>query len=343
MIIFVLLLGILSFYKCKPLLSGEFYKDYSSIDQTRAINGICIMLILLSHTFAKVSSSDIFDEIYIPMRTFLGQFVVVPILFYSGYGIMESLSKKGSYLKNFPTKRFLNLAVRFAIITIVYIIMHLCLGSKYSPLYMLLSFTGITSIGNGGWYMLSTFVFYISVILCFNIFKKNKVIAVIAVNLCLVTLMVAEIMMGFPTYYYSTTIFLGVGMVYSLLKGQFDKIVMKNNFIWCMVFLIGIAGFIFAKKYMDVSPLFYPIWSGFGMLMILCFTMKVKIQNAALIWLGQTIFFNFTLQGIPQIIFTKILSNNYLIYILTIITALFLTYFADFLFTKGEKALRKVK
>lgn len=343
MIIFILLLGILAFYKCKPLLNGEFYKDYSSIDQTRAINGICIMLILLSHTFAKVSSGDIFDEIYIPMRTFLGQFVVVPILFYSGYGIMESLSKKEAYLKNFPSKRFLNLVVRFAIITIVYIIMHLCLGSEYSPLYMLLSFTGVTSIGNGGWYMLSTFVFYISIILCFNIFKKNKVIAAIAVTICLIALMFTEILLDFPTYYYSTTIFFAIGMFYSLLKENFDKIVMKNNVIWLAVLLIGILGFIFTKKYMDMSPLFYPIWSGFGMLMILCLTMKVKIQNVALIWFGKTIFFNFTLQGIPQIIFTKILSNNYLIYILTIIVALFLTYFADFLFAKGEKALRKVR
>ena len=132
MIIFIVLLFILCCYKIKTLCNKQFHQDYIGIEQTRSINGIFILLILLSHTFAKVSTQGILDEIYSPMRVFLGQFVVVPFLFYSGYGIMESIGKKENYIKTFPQKRFLKIAVQFCVITIVYVVMHLLLRSEYT-------------------------------------------------------------------------------------------------------------------------------------------------------------------------------------------------------------------
>ncbi len=337
MIVFVALLFMLALYKCKPLFNSSFHTGYASIGQSRSINGIFIMLILLSHTFAKVTPSGVFDVAYQPLRIFLGQFVVVPFLFYSGYGIMESLSKKASYLKTFPKKRLLKLFIKFAIITVLYIVMHLCLQSDYSVTNILLSFSGITSIGNGGWYMLSTFFFYIAVIVCFNCFKKNRALAVMAVTVCLVGLAVVQILLDFPTYYYNTTVFFAVGMFYSLLKGKFDALVMKNNIVWCTVFILSTVGFAFLKALINKSVLFYPIWCGVGMLMLLCLTMKVKIQNRALDWLGKNVFYIFTLQGISQIIFTKFLTNNVLIYILVIVVTILLTYLADRLFSLADK------
>lgn len=341
MILFVILLLFLALYKCKPIFNNGFYEDYASREQSKAINGIFIVLILLSHTYAKGCSGDMLDKAYEPLRTFLGQFVVVPFLFYSGYGIMESLSKKDGYLKTFPKQRFLKIFVQFSIITVAYIVMHLCLGSSYSIKRILLSFVGITSIGNGGWYILATFFFYAQILVWFNIFKKQKVLATLGVMASIVALIICEILLDFPTYYYNTVIFFSVGMIYSLLKPYFDQIVMKNNIVWASVFIVSLLGFCFLKNAMEISVLFYPVWCGFGMLAILCLTMKVRIQNRALDWLGATLFFNFTLQGIPQILFTHFLDNYYLIYILVIITTLILTYAVDKVFQKGENFLQK--
>ena len=340
MIIFIGLLLLLALYKCKPKFNKEFYADYASGVQTRSINGICIMLILFSHTFAKVAPMGVFDTIYEPMRIFLGQFVVVPFLFYSGYGIMESINRKENYIKTFPKKRFLKIVIRFAIITILYIILHIILGTQYSIPHILLSFTGVTTIGNGNWYILSTFVFYISIILCFNLFKTNKILATIGVTVCLIILMIIEILFDFPSYYYSTTIFFAVGMFYSLLKKPFDRIVMKNNVVWASCLVISVLGFVFSKVLVDKLVVFYPMWCGFGMLMILCTTMKIKIGNKALIWLGETTFFNITLQGLSQIILVKYLTNNYLIYILVTIISLVLVWVVDKLFKKGENYIK---
>ena len=338
MIIFVAILFLVALYQCKPRFDRGFYEDYASRDQTLAINGLCIALILLSHTFARLHPNDLFDKAYEPMRLFLGQFVVVPFLFYSGYGMMESLTKKEGYLKTFPKKRFLKIVVQFFIITVLYIVMHLLLKSDYSWAKMLLSFTGITSIGNGGWFILSLFFFYAMILVWFHIFRNNKVLAVVGVALSFVALMVVEVLLGFDTYYYNIVYFFPVGMFYSLLKKPFDRFVMKNNFIWGAVFLVSLLGFCFVKQ---ISSMLYPVWCGFGMLAILCLTMKVKIGNKALLWLGATAFFNFTLQGIPQTIFSKYLTNNYLIYVFVIVTALLLTAGGNYVFEKLPSKRRK--
>lgn len=343
MLIFIILLFIVSLYKCKPISNGIFYEDYCSISQTKSINGIFIILILLSHTFARVSTScGVLDDIYFPFRTFLGQFVVVPFLFYSGYGIMESIRKKESYIKSFPKQRFLKLFIQFAIITVIYIIFNLLIGRDYSITQIILSFIGLTSIGNGGWYMFSIFVFYVAVTIWFNVFKKNKIMAASMVAVCLVVLTVVEMFLDFPTYYYNTTIFLAVGMFFSLLKDTFNKIVMKNNVIWILVLMISLAGFISCKGLISKTVVFYPIWCGLGLLMLLCITMKIKIENKVLSWCGQNVFYIFTLQGIPQILFTKFLSNNYLIYFLVIISTILISALAGCLFNKVDNyILRK--
>ena len=129
MLLFICALILISMIGCKPIFGKNFHSDYTSPNQSRSINGICIMLILMSHTFAKIAPSDVLDTLYNPVRTFLGQFVVVPFLFYSGYGIMESLCKKETYLKSFPKKRFLKLFLQFSFITVLYIIFHLILTS----------------------------------------------------------------------------------------------------------------------------------------------------------------------------------------------------------------------
>ena len=342
MIIFIIVLFLISLYKCKPILNGMFYEDYCSAEQTKSINGIFIIMILLSHTFARISPNGVLDELYEPIRIFLGQFVVVPFLFYSGYGIMESIKKKESYIRSFPKRRFLKLFIQFALITVVYLVFNLMIGNEHSVWNMILSFIGLASIGNGGWYMFSIFAFYIFVIICFNIFKKNKVIAASMVAVCLVALTVVEIILDFPTYYYNTTIFLAVGMFFSLLRDTFDKIVMKNNIIWFFILAISLSGFILVKGMIEKSVIFYPIWCGLGMLTILCITMKVKIQNKVISWCGKNIFYIFTMQGIPLNLFTNHLSNNYLIYFLVVIVTIILSALVGYLFNKADNyMLRK--
>lgn len=94
MIFFVLILLLLIFNKTEISKPGEFNKDYISPDGTLAIKGIFVALILLSHGKGYIELGGIYDEPYIALQNHLNQMVVAMFLFYSGYGMMESMKKK---------------------------------------------------------------------------------------------------------------------------------------------------------------------------------------------------------------------------------------------------------
>ena len=150
--------------------------------------------------------------------------------------------------------------------------------------------------------------------------------------------MFALIILKFPSYYYSTMLFLSVGMFFSLFKNKFDNIVMKNNILYLLLLIISTLGFIFFKKIVSKYEILYPLWCGFGMMAVLLLSMKIKIKNAVLLHIGELTFYIFTLQGIPQIIFSKInISNNYLYYFLVIVFTLLLAELAKFIINRLKK------
>lgn len=322
MVIFFALIVLLGIYKCRFAGKGYFTEDYCKIDETRSINGIFILLILISHTYAKVSTEGILDDIYLPIRIFIGQFVVVPFLFFSGYGIMESIKKKETYIKTFPKRRMLPLYIRFAVISLIYIPISLIMAPEKTLKDYLLSFTGLTSIGNGGWYIFAIFMMYLFVVVAFNIFKKKHFWAACTVLALTLALTVAEMILEFPTYYYNTMLFFPIGMFFSLYKPLFEKIVTKNNAIWIICTAGSVAGFVLIKLFiLEKSVVFYPIWCFFGMAMILLISLKVKLNNKIINWAGKNIFMIFMLQGIPQMTLVNLANINNILYYVVVIFA----------------------
>lgn len=50
-------------------------------------------------------SDDYCDRWFYDILIYIGQLMVAPYLFYSGYGIMESLNRKSDYMRTYPKKR----------------------------------------------------------------------------------------------------------------------------------------------------------------------------------------------------------------------------------------------
>lgn len=340
MIIFLLLLLFVAAFKLR-FAGREFYShDYLSREQTLCINGICIAYILLSHTFAISANEGFLTESFNAVRIYIGQFPVVPILFFSGFGIMESIKHKQNYIKTFPKQRLLDFYIKFFVFSIPYVIINFFLP-KYDIKDVFLSFTGFVSIGNGGWYIGVTLAVYIFVIICFNIFKEKNVLAVASVTVLTAVLMFVEMALDFPTYYYSTMIFMPIGMCFSLIKDRFDAIVMKNNLVWafCLVtsLLLSVAFNYLAGK----SFVFYPVWCFFGILSIILLCMKVRINNIILLWLGRTIFFNFILQGIPQKLLALLPLDDIVYYILVITVTVALVFVSERSYTSIQNLLKQ--
>lgn len=255
MLIFVIILFIVICSGLTVAGKNEFFGDYCSPRNTATVNGIFSVLIFLSHACGYLKLGGALDTPYLELRSFLGQLVVVTYLFYSGYGIMESIKKKGTqYVNAMPFNRFFKLWYHFAFAVILFIATALLLKKDLNLKNTLLAFTGYTSVGNSNWYIFVTFAMYIIVIISFLVFKKSNKLALVCVFVLSGTFLYAEYKIGLPTRFYNTAICFPVGMLFSMLKPMIDKILMKNDVVWCIGVFAVVGAFTYFSQNRKGSP-----------------------------------------------------------------------------------------
>ncbi len=307
MLIFVFIVIAVVFVGIQAVGKDEFHKDYCSPKQTTSINGIFVMMIFISHIAQRLLKiqdgimTDTLNAPYVSFRTYMGQLVVVTFLFYSGYGIMESIKRKGiTYVKEIPAKRLFKVWYHLAVAVSLYVIWNQIFSVNYPVSTDLLAYIGWQNIGGSNWYIFVTLVMYIIIFISFMIFRKSKFAAVTLVTLLSVALVLFERKMGQGSYYYNTVMVFPVGMFFSLIKPYFDKIFLKNDVIWVLGLgsVFGICCYLGTVR--NNSLVYYELWAIFAAVLVLFITMKVKIQNSILDWFGHHVFSIYVLQYLPM-------------------------------------------
>lgn len=105
-------------------------------------------------------------------------------LFYSGFGIFESIKKKGiKYAKSLINKAMI-LFIKSQIILIFYILNNLFLGIKMTLKNYFLSTIFKENIGNSNWFAFTIICFYIYSYISFIIIKHNfYILGIIILNI----------------------------------------------------------------------------------------------------------------------------------------------------------------
>lgn len=310
MLIFVIILFTVICSGLTVAGKNEFFGDYCSPRSTATVNGIFSVLIFLSHACGYLKLGGVLDTPYLELRNFLGQLVVVTYLFYSGYGIMESVKKKGTrYVKAMPFNRFFKLWYHFAFAVILFIATALLLKKDLDLKNTLLAFTGYTSVGNSNWYIFVTFAMYIIVIISFLVFKKSNKLALICVFVLSGAFLYAEYKIGLPARFYDTAICFPVGMLFSMLKPTIDKILMKNDAVWCVGVVAVVGAFTYFSQNRKDSPIHHMLFSVLFAAFVTLLLMKVNIKSTVLDWFGSHIFSFFILQRIPMMLLRQIAPN----------------------------------
>ena len=75
-------------YKCKFHTIVQL--DYLEKRKTQSISGVFVLLIFLRH-FCQYIKIDKADYLFYVFDHFINQWIVIPFLFYSGYGVMQSI------------------------------------------------------------------------------------------------------------------------------------------------------------------------------------------------------------------------------------------------------------
>ncbi|MBR0350012.1 MAG: acyltransferase family protein [Clostridia bacterium] len=342
MILFFIILALVCVYGMKIYGPKEFNQDYISMSNTTAVKGVFVFLIFMSHFLQYYTPVDAFDMQYKAIRVFIGQLVVVMFFFYSGYGILESVKRKGTdYIKGFPVNRILKTLLHLDLALVLYIIRNLIMNVKMKPMQIILSLFGWDTVGNSNWFMFAVLILYVAIYLSFMLFRKHKFLAILASTVLTGVYVIAmHEFSGKEEYWYNTVMCLPLGMYYSFFKEKIHSIVMKNDIIYHIALVAVFVAFMFAHE--NKRPfVIYTMWTLLFTVLVVLVTMKVKIGNKALYWLGNHVFSVYILQRFPMAIFKRIDvidSNRYLFFILSFVATVIMAE----LFDRGVAALDKV-
>ena len=150
---------------------NNFYNDYMDLKYINPIKGIFVWLIILRHYYNYIKNKN---YLYIKILYYLGQKIVSLFLFYSGYGIYESIKKKGTnYAKTLP-KKALILFIKFQISIFIFFLSNLILRIKLKISRYFLSTIFLSTIGNSNWFSFTIITFYLYSYFSFVSIKKEK-------------------------------------------------------------------------------------------------------------------------------------------------------------------------
>lgn len=336
----------------RPVLSG-FNENYLAIDRTNCIKGIFILMVFLSHSRNYLSklpeyTSDQLNSIYDVIQNHLGQGIVVMFLFYSGYGVMESIIKRGSdYINAFPKQRFAKTLFHFDIAVILFVIVDLCLGTlnNYSILEVLLSFTGWESVGNSNWYIFAILILYLITYLAFKIFKNKTSKAVWLVTVLTVVYIAVLALAGKDAWWFDTVLLYPLGMWYSVGKDKIENFVRKKPINYFGLLILCCAVFI-VSHLLRSNIICYEISQVALCAVIVAATMKIDINNKILEFFGKHLFEIYILMRIPMIVLLHFDIDNVYVFVsvsfaVTLLLAVLLkkvfTFSDRFLFAKNKK------
>lgn len=348
MIIFLLILLMIIFLDMKVAPAGEFNNGYMSKKSTTAVNGIFTILVFFSHVSTYIDCDFVLDSPYITFKTHIDQLIVATFLFYSGYGLLESIKSKGMpYIKSIPSKRFFKVLYHSWIAVLLYLVTSLAIGKSYGLKRVLLSFAFWDNVGNSNWYIFVILALYLIVFVSFLLSKGNKYIGTALTTVLTLCLVFALIKAGKDSWWYNTAILLPGGMIFSLAKDLFDKIVTKSDAVYFLLAAVSVSAYVVLSEH-STSIITYSMRAVVFIALIVLLTMKVEIGNNILQWFGTHVFSFYILQRIPMRVFKAmgLAEQKYAYIILCFAATIFISFFFDEILKKLDSAIykgRKIK
>jgi hypothetical protein len=297
MLHFYIIILLLSLYGISFVKSG-FNQDYIGKEQCNAIKGIFILVVFIRHIWPYLRDfgydfSSLGDGIFMKIDRCMGQLIVVAFLFYSGYGVMESIKYKGKqYIDDMPRRRIFNTLINFDVAVLAFLLLDIILGIDLDPITTLLAFTSWTSIGNSNWYIFVILVCYLCTWVGFKLGKGWMTFFLLVIAYIILFNTKSNLV------WYNTIFSFASGLFYSQYKMQIETFV--QQWYW---FVLPICILVFFAVYSQ-NYAFYGLKDNLSSILfalsIVVVSMKIKVGNKALIWCGTKLFPLYIYQRIPM-------------------------------------------
>lgn len=288
----------------------KYNQEYISVQQTNVIKGIFIWLVFMGHIMpyiTKVVPFESFaDKFALYFVDILKQLVVVPFLFYSGYGVMNSIKTKGeNYVASIPRKRLLNTMVNFGVAVLFFVALNLVLHIPIEPRQVLLSLICWDSVGNSNWYIFTICFCYLTSYISYKLFGYSKRSLIANLSILFIYVLVLSRFKG--SWWYDTCLAYSAGSAYCYYKDRIENIINRN---YLRSLLIGgglmVVSYICMLKTPIVTSLFMNVCSIFFAMFIIILSMRLQLKSRVLEWSGKNLFPLYIYQRIPMILFSVI-------------------------------------
>lgn len=320
----------------------SFNEDYLSKDGTDVVRGIFILLVFSAHFNGYVDLTMApMDAVYHRLWTAMGQMIVTCPLFYSGYGVALSATKRGDrYVQAMPRKRILPTLLIYDLSTILYLLLQLWRGKNYDLKQFILTMFAWSSFGNSNWYLFAVLGCYL---ISWLVLRGRRLdgVAVSRITIGVVVFLLAMRCAGREPWWYNTLLCYPMGMYFLLYKDKIDQVMARNRYYW-PILLVTMVGCCVAHKFW--LPSSGPVYMLTMLLFTLCVvfaTMKVELHSPVLKHCGRHLQGLYLIHRIPFIILGDYLPVRtgigiYVYFILSLVGIFAL----EFLFTNAVNHLR---
>lgn len=286
-----------------------------SRNATACVNGYFILVIFLSHmrTYISADAYGPLDTGFLAYISFLSQLVVATFLFFSGYGIMESIRHKEGYVIHMPRRRILPFLLDVWLAIAVYLVLAIARGSVPTLSSVLLSMVGWKNLGNSSWYIFAILCMWIATYAAFRLFPYNGhgwrgVALVTVLTLAYALLMRHE---GVSKCFYDTILCYPAGMALSCSSEQVDHLLFRSKYkhvLWVTCFAALLAAFLALHTVRTQSAIYHNAMSVAFSLLVVLILSRVPYTSKPLAWAGSNLFFLYIYQRVPMILLTPVLA-----------------------------------
>lgn len=290
MILYLLLAFVVLAYGARH--KAGFYDDCLGKAQTSAINGFFICLVFVSHIgfyfldrvgYAYVGAGD---ALYVRMLRYFCQLHVASFLFYSGFGVAERSNKSGvPYVRKMPKVRILNTWLNYAVAVCVFVGVGLLLGCDVTLLrFVKALFRGWGgNLGNPTWYVFCICYCYAATYVGFLV-CKNRLAALSAVAFLILCYHGWAYKFAPHQGWYNTVWVYPLGIAVSFYR---EKIMAISYRYYWLAMALGLVAFLSVYNFpYGHYCLRNNVLAGLFVMLIMLVTMKVRLHNRCLEWLG---------------------------------------------------------
>lgn len=305
---------ILFFIGIKFAPAGSFFDDHIGKEKSGALKGIFVILVFFRHCSEYVSLDTTREFFFLHVDSHLGQMIVTLFLFFSGYGVLESIKRKGlTYVKQIPYYRAFRVWLHFCIALLPFLVYKISIGKKVSIKQFVLSMLCWKSLGNSNWYIMGIVLSYMIAFLAFLIFSKNHFRATLCTTIltCILIMILIPVR---PSRYYNTLLCFPLGMWYSLYFEKIENWLKSKSIYYYGSLLFTFIFYFITTRKRSCHVVVYEIAAISFVMCIVLLSMKVSLNNAFLRFLGNHVFSIYILQRLPMRFLKELFSLNENIY-----------------------------